>query len=153
MDQSTKSFLLQYLGFTEGALPIRYLGLPLIAYRLSIRDSQPIIDRNKEKIDSWSSRFLTYAGRVLLVKSILFHYQVYWSNMFILPTKIIKTISSLCSQFIWQGKILRGIIPVAWGSACCPKEEGGLGLTQPKGWNSAACAKLLWRLVSNEDCL
>lgn len=78
VDENTKSYLLQQLGFTEGTLPIRYLGLPLISSKLTFMDCKPIIDKIQKKITTWSAKLLTYAGRVLLVKFVLFHFQVFW---------------------------------------------------------------------------
>lgn len=40
-----KQELLGKLGFKEGTLPMKYLGVPLIASKLSISDCQPILDK------------------------------------------------------------------------------------------------------------
>ncbi|KAL2225484.1 UNVERIFIED_CONTAM: hypothetical protein Sindi_3025000 [Sesamum indicum] len=60
--QERKEELLTALGFQEGQLPMRYLGLPLISSRLSISDCQPLLS----KIDArtgWEGLSLSYAGR------------------------------------------------------------------------------------------
>lgn len=154
VNDSMKNYLLQELGFSEGILPIRYLGLPLIASKLSVRDCKPILDKIRSRITSWSARLLTYAGRVTLVKSVLFHYQVFWSNIFLLPAKVLKQMDQMCRSFIWNGKLdQRSIFPVSWEQVCCPKEEGGLNVVQIRTWNRAACAKLLWKMASKDNGL
>lgn len=74
--------ILAILGFSKGELPFRYLGVPLSSMRLSITQCQPLIDKMLGKITSWTSKFLSYAGRVMLIKSVLFGIQTYWSHVF-----------------------------------------------------------------------
>lgn len=79
-DEQLKSTILQNTGFTEGKLPVRYLGLPLISTRLKDADCAPIIEGVRKKLNRWSNRALSYAGRLQLINSVLFHIQVYWSS-------------------------------------------------------------------------
>lgn len=149
-----KEQLIAQLGFTVGMLPIKYLGLPLISTKLSVADCSPIIEKIKSRVNAWSAKMLTYAGRILLVKSVLFHCQVYWSNVFILPKCIIKKIDTICRNYIWSGKSDRKVMAlVSWETICVPKKEGGLGVLQLAQWNNAACCKMLWKLVVNEDSM
>lgn len=60
------------LGISLGVLPIRFLGVPLISSKLSHSDCQPLIQRITARVSSWTSRFLSYSGRVQLIKSVLF---------------------------------------------------------------------------------
>lgn len=142
-----QNFLVSTLEFQVGKLPVRYLGVPLISSRLSISDCLPIVDKVRQRIASWTNRFLSFAGRVMLIKSILFHIQVYWSSIFILPKNTIETVDRLCRNFLWSGFAdKQGLVPVAWSDICLPRREGGLGLKQLREWNSAAMGKLLWRI-------
>ncbi|KAL0307681.1 UNVERIFIED_CONTAM: hypothetical protein Scaly_2975200 [Sesamum calycinum] len=45
--------LLETLGFQEGHLPVRYLGLPLISARFSIADCQPLLQKIDSRIKGW----------------------------------------------------------------------------------------------------
>ncbi|KAL0288669.1 UNVERIFIED_CONTAM: hypothetical protein Sradi_7093300 [Sesamum radiatum] len=56
--------LLETLGFQEGHLPVRYLGLPLISARLSIVDCQPLLQKIDSRIKGWEGVQLSFAGRV-----------------------------------------------------------------------------------------
>lgn len=40
------------LGFQEGVLPVRYLGLPLVSNMLKVRDCRPLIEKNQNKGNS-----------------------------------------------------------------------------------------------------
>lgn len=147
VDSETKQNIISTLQFTEGRLPVRYLGLPLISTRLKDRDCRPIIDNIKRKLARWSTKTLSYAGRLQLINSVLFHTQVYWSSVVALPVSILKTIESLCRNFLWKGcdgsNEKRGMTLVAWQKVCVPRNEGGLGVKQLRTWNEAAMTKHL----------
>ncbi|KAK4381130.1 hypothetical protein Sango_2997300 [Sesamum angolense] len=55
--------LLATLGFQEGLLPLRYLGLPLISARLSITDCQPLLQKIDSRIKGWEGVQISFAGR------------------------------------------------------------------------------------------
>lgn len=149
-----KHNLLEHLQFSEGTLPVRYLGIPLISTRLADRDCQPILDKIKRKIHCWSSRTLSYAGRIQLINSVIFHIQVYWSSVMVLPVSILKKIESLCLNFLWQGQEeKKAMALVSWQQICLPRHEGGLGVKQIKVWNKAALGKHIWNLGNKPNCL
>ncbi|KAL0284499.1 UNVERIFIED_CONTAM: Retrovirus-related Pol polyprotein from type-2 retrotransposable element R2DM [Sesamum radiatum] len=95
--------LLATLDFQEGHLPLRYLGLPLLASRLTIADCQPILRKIDDRIKGWEGIMLSFAGRVQLIKSVLSALQVYWAMAFILPKHIIKEIEKRLRRFLWKG--------------------------------------------------
>ncbi|KAL2252827.1 UNVERIFIED_CONTAM: hypothetical protein Sindi_0077400 [Sesamum indicum] len=55
--------ILTIMGFQEGQLPMRYLGLPLLSSRLSISDCQPLLLKIDARINGWEGISLSYAGR------------------------------------------------------------------------------------------
>lgn len=61
-----------------GNLPTEYLGLPLLNRRLNKALYQPLLDSIQKRIDSWSSKFLPYAGQVQQIKSVLQSMTIYW---------------------------------------------------------------------------
>lgn len=127
----TKQQILEVLGYVEGKLPVRYLGLPLIASKLSVADCHPVIDKFKKKVSEWSSKKLTYAGRLLLINAILFHYQTYWSMVFLLRKTVVRLIEGICRNFLWCGNVdTKPMALIAWEKICVPKSEGGLGIKQ-----------------------
>lgn len=58
--------------FEMGRIPFKYLGVPLERKKLSIAQCQPLIENMVKKINHWSTRLFSYAGRFLLVKSVVF---------------------------------------------------------------------------------
>lgn len=139
--------ILQIATFTEGTLPVKYLGVPLITTKLKALDCNQLVDKITKRIGSWTNKFLSYAGRAQLIQTILFSMQVYWSSLFILPKKVIKEIEYLFRAFLWSGTDLRKhSAKIAWDIVCTHKKEGGLGFKSIEIWNKAAIAKHVWFL-------
>ena len=149
---STREEILLMLGFKEGFLPVRYLGVPLLSTKLKHIDCKTMIDRITSKTKTWTNRDLTYAGRVQLIKNVLFSMQTYWSSLFILPKKVINEVETILRSFLWSGPDLKRTgAKVSWEQLCCPKQEGGLGFKSILVWNKAAIAKHIWFLISGGE--
>lgn len=98
------------LGFSIGSLPIRYLGLPLMSRKLRVSEYSPLIDKMVKKFKSWAVSSLSYAGRLLLIKSVIYGLVKFWCSAFIL---------------LWTGSIERfNGAKVAWSELCYPFSEG-----------------------------
>ena len=142
MDESVVNEILQLTGFTKDSLPVRYLGVPLISSRLSAADCSMLVYRFSARLNHWSSRSLSYAGRLQLISSVLFSLQNYWASLFILPSRIYKTLEQIMSRFLWSGSAMESHKSrVAWHDLTRPKREGGLGLRRITDWNKAAILK------------
>ncbi|KAK4385402.1 putative ribonuclease H protein [Sesamum angolense] len=142
--------MIDILGFQEGSLPVKYLGVPLISSRLTIADCKPLINKLDTRIAGWSHLNLTFAGRAQLIKSVLSTLHSYWASVFILPKGIINVIEAKMRKFLWQGSTGRGYAKVAWDQLCRPKEEGGLGFHNILVINKALMLKHLWKIVQND---
>ncbi|XP_058783305.1 uncharacterized protein LOC131657981 [Vicia villosa] len=77
--------ILRISGFSEGKLPFKYLRVPISSRKLSINQCQPLIDKMLAKIQHWSVKLLSYAGRQQLVNSVLMSISgkayVAWENL------------------------------------------------------------------------
>ncbi|GJX64450.1 hypothetical protein Tco_0298793 [Tanacetum coccineum] len=125
-EQNAISFVLP---FAIGKLPVRYLGVFLIAKRLGVKECGCPVDKIKNKIQNWKNKYLSYAGRLQLIVVVLESIHVYWASVFLLPATIIKEINRLLKNFLWnQSEKTDGKAKVAWSSICRPKDQGGLGL-------------------------
>lgn len=146
--QATKE-LATRLGFSQGCLPVRYLGVPLMPHRLRPQDYQPLIDRVRKKITSWTVRNLSFAGRLTLIQSVLYGMFNFWASIFTLPQGCIDAVEKLCNAFLWSGgpDSARGA-KVSWESVCTPKSSGGLGLRRLEAANNVFSLKLIWLLFA-----
>lgn len=89
----------------------------------------PLIEMIMAKINSWTTKKLSYTGKAQLVQTMLFRMQSYWAQLFIIPVKIMKTVDGLCRSYLWsgEGQITKKAL-VASDRLCCPKSIGGMGL-------------------------
>lgn len=116
--------VLEYIGFQRGTLPIKYLGLPLFSTQLSHKDCRPFIMKIHNRIGSWTSKFLDHAGRLQLMKVILFGIQSFWSVHLSLPVSVWKNLQSLFTKFLWGGSASNSKqAKVAWHGCYLPKAE------------------------------
>ena len=94
------------------------------------------------RIQAWTSRSLSFAGRLQLLSSVLYNNQMYWCSMFIIPKYTIAKIEQIFSSFLWSGKLGNARrAKISWESVCLPKKEGGLGLRRVKDSNDASVIK------------
>jgi len=92
-------------GLNEGKLPCTYLGLPITASKLSKVECMTLVEKITAKITTWTSRHLSYAGRLVLVNSVLFGIFNFWAWVFMLPQAVIDKVIKLCRNFLWGGKV------------------------------------------------
>ncbi|KAG7552176.1 hypothetical protein ISN45_Aa06g027810 [Arabidopsis thaliana x Arabidopsis arenosa] len=129
------------------SLPVRYLGLPLSSRKLSVKDCDPLLYQIRKKLNSWTHRFLSFAGRLTLLSSVISDIIGFWTSVFFLPKRVSRKINSLCSSFLWHGKAgIASGAKVAWHDICFPKKEGGLGLRHIGSWIETCALKLIWML-------
>ena len=144
--------ILRDFQFATGSLPVRYLGLPLLTKRMIVLDYLPLIEKIRKRVSSWTGRFLSYAGRLQLINSVIMSLTNFWMAAFRLPSGCIKEIERLCSSFLWSGPELNGRkTKVVWRDVCRTKQEGGLGVRPLKEVNLVCCLKLLWRILSTRS--
>lgn len=108
-----------------------------------------LLDRISNRIDSWTSKNLSFAGRLQLLNSVLYGLQVYWSGIFILPKKVIKDMTQKFNRVLWNendGNSAKA--KVSWGDVCFPKKEGGLGLKCLEVWNWLSTLRHIWNLFA-----
>ncbi|KAL2225604.1 UNVERIFIED_CONTAM: hypothetical protein Sindi_2948700, partial [Sesamum indicum] len=145
--EGLKAQMMEILGFQEGQLPMRYLGLPLISSRLSISNCQPLISKIDARITGWEGISLSYAGREQIIKTVLSALSLYWASAFILPKKVINEIEKRLRNFLWKGTKSSGYAKVAWKDVCRPVDEGGLGFKDISILNRALMSKKLCDVI------
>ena len=134
-------------GMIHDVLPVRYLGVPLCTTKLNLLHCERLIQQVKSRFNSWTVKTLSFAGRLLLIKTVIAGITNFWCSSFVLPKACINKINSLCSMFLWKGNIEgRNTARVSWEIVTRRKEHGGLGITDLVTWNKATCLKLIWML-------
>ena len=149
-----KSVLSDFSGFQRGEFPTRYLGLPLSPKRISAATLQPLVDRITSKLHSWTVKFLSFAGKVTMIYSVIYGMVNFWSSVFVLPKWFYAKVDSLCSGFLWKNNTTSAIgARVSWVNICKPKSEGGLGIRQLEEFETVFRLKRVWLFFSESGSL
>ncbi|WOL20432.1 hypothetical protein Cni_G29237 [Canna indica] len=150
----TKTAISSILSITKTNFDEKYLGLPATINRSKQSSFEYIISKITSIIQSWSSKFLSRAGRTMLIKAVLNSIPSYTMSYFHISDTICDHISRLCSQFWWsstRGK--RSIHWLKWTQLCKSFKSGGLGFRDCRAQNLALLAKQCWRIMKYPDSL
>jgi mannosylglycoprotein endo-beta-mannosidase len=147
VDNEYTSGLANAIFYRSDTFPIKYLGLPLGANTNRLSTWKPVLSTIRAKLSIWKGEFLSMAGRICLIKSILNSLPLYYMSVFTMPKGITKAISSINRCFLWKGTSnSHGICKVAWHKVIKSKPLGGLGLGSIHSKNLALMFKWLWNL-------
>ncbi|XP_059077196.1 uncharacterized protein LOC131876295 [Cryptomeria japonica] len=150
--QCIQSRIARILRFQIGSLPLMYLGIPL-ALGAQRRDYwKGILDKFRSKVSHWTHRWLSSAGRMVLLKTVVQSLPIYRCCVQAPPSAFVREFDALSRQFLWSGNLLSSKWSlVKWESVCRPKHAGGLGLRSMALAVTALAAKLYWRWCNNQD--
>ena len=94
--------ILSHFPFESASLPVRYLGVPPLTKNMTVLDYLPLIEKIRKRIGSWTGRFLSYAGRLQLIKSVITSLANFWMAAFRLPSGCIKRSRDYALHFCGQ---------------------------------------------------
>ena len=78
-----------------GNFPFMYLGLPIDGDARNLDFWKPIVNSIISRLSSWKSKFSSFGGRLILLKSVLSSLPVYFLSFFKAPACKISSIESL----------------------------------------------------------
>ncbi|BAB09269.1 unnamed protein product [Arabidopsis thaliana] len=141
-------------GTKLGIFPTRYLGLPLNQARICYTTLQPFIEKITNKLHAWTVGFLSFAGNIKLISSVIYGMVNFWRAVFNLSKRLYAKVDSLCATFLWKNKITNAVgAIIAWQDVCKPKEEDGLGIRLLEDFAIVFQLKQIWDLLTNVGSL
>ncbi|GKB64615.1 reverse transcriptase [Tanacetum coccineum] len=103
-----------------------YLGLPTIHGRNKNELLSYILDRVLKKMQGWKQKFLSHAGRTILIKLVIQSIPSYAMQCYILPAGFLNKLMSHVKHFFWGGDAHEKHIHwIKWERLSRPKKEDG----------------------------
>jgi len=111
-----------------------------------------LIARIEKRLTSWSHRWLSRVGQLVLIKSFLEAIYLFWMSVARIPKGISNKIQKCCCGFLWRGtKYDRTFAWVIWDRISLPKKWGGWGIKNIFCFFQALTIKSGWRLFSTNN--
>ncbi|WOL16808.1 hypothetical protein Cni_G25596 [Canna indica] len=131
-----------------------YLGLPATVTKSKKAAFEFIIHMIEKKIQSWSSKLLSRAGKAVLIKPVLNAIPAYTMSNFYISDSICERISKLCTSFWWSSNVgKKNIHWLKWQTLSRSFANGRLGFKDCHAQNLSLLAKQGWRLMTNPNSL
>ncbi|XP_042969986.1 uncharacterized protein LOC122302667 [Carya illinoinensis] len=93
-------------GFSEGLLPFKYLGVPIVSGRLKAVHFDEFFCKIRDKIGGWQSRLLFNGARLLLLKHVLGSLPIHLLSILQVLKSVLSSISRCFSNLFWDIKMV-----------------------------------------------
>jgi ribonuclease HI len=131
-----------------------YLGLPALIGKSKLKAFNSIKEKVEHKLSNWKVKFLSQAGKEVLLKAVVQGIPTYSMSVFLLPASLCKDLNRLMQHFFWKHMAnSSGIDWMSWEKMGRAKKIGGLGFRDLNCFNKALLAKQDWRLCQNPSSL
>ncbi|XP_058784773.1 uncharacterized protein LOC131659623 [Vicia villosa] len=132
----------------------KYLGLPVVFGRSKREVFNLVIERVWKKIKGWKERFLSTAGKEVLIKAVVQAIPSYIMSCYKLPETVCHEIEAMIAKFWWgsrEGE--KKVHWMNWEKMARAKEAGGMGFRGISAFNTSLLGKQYWRILTNGDSL
>jgi len=89
------------LNCAQMGIPFKYLGLEVGGNPRKKKFWDPVVNKLKARLNVWKGRFLSMAGRICLIKSVLTAIPLYYLSLFRAPVAVYKSITRIQRRFLW----------------------------------------------------
>lgn len=133
----------------------KYLGLPSFVGRSKKAVFSFIKERVWRRVQDWSHKNLSKAGKTVMVKNVGQTIPSYSMSCFLLPKSMCSELERLLNGYWWGSRSnnSKGIRLLGWGRMARPKSAGGLGFRDLYGFNLALLGKQVWKFCNNPQSL
>lgn len=128
----------------------RYLGAPIYKGRCKCMYFDETVGKLAQKLEGWKSRFLSFGGKITLIRSVLASLPLHVFSCMVVPQQVQRRIEGLMRAFLWSQQGQGRMNWVSWKRICTPVEEGGLGIRSIHETVHGLHGKLAWKIISKE---
>ncbi|XP_060961041.1 uncharacterized protein LOC133031535 [Cannabis sativa] len=132
---ATRHAICTRMGIQEVSEHRKYLGLPSTVGRNKNVVFGYLKDKVHKKIQTWDNKFLSRAGKEVLIKSVIQALLAYTMNVFLNPVEICNDIERSISQFWWRSSSKKDIHLMKWDKLSAHKVNGGGGFRDFRDFN------------------
>ena len=106
------------------------------------------------KLAGWKTKFLSFAGRAVLVKAVMSAVPNHVMQGVNLPRHLCYKLDKINRDFLWGStNEKRKLHLMGWEKVIKSKEEDGLGIQAARAKNLALLTKLNWRMYHEKEAL
>jgi hypothetical protein len=84
-----------FLNCRIGAVPFKYLGLPVGANIRKIATWEPLINSLRKRLGTWSNKFVSLGGRIVLLNSVLNAIPIFYLSFLKIPVQVWKIVKHI----------------------------------------------------------
>jgi hypothetical protein len=112
-------------GCDAGALPFKYLGIPIHYRKFLSKEWNPVEDHFEHKLASRLGKMILYGDRLVLINSVLTSLPMFGLSFFEVPIGVRKRLEVHRSRFFWHGDDQKKKYKLTKGDIIChPKDQG-----------------------------
>ncbi|XP_059454931.1 uncharacterized protein LOC132185134 [Corylus avellana] len=133
-----KETILEFAGILATSRYEKYLGLPALVGCSRVKAFKSITERVWKRLQDWKLRFLSQAGKEILLKAVIQAIPSYCMSIFLLPKSLCSELNSLMTRFWWGHKEKdRKIAWLSWSKMGVPKDvwSGGCSKFQKSSYD------------------
>ncbi|XP_050211736.1 uncharacterized protein LOC126661897 [Mercurialis annua] len=139
------------LGCKVEELPITYLGLLLSDRSVGIKLWDPIVANFSCQLLTWRGNLLSPAGRLTLIKSVLYSLPVYYLGSLRIPCSVDDSLKRIMRRFLWNDNVdTRGFSKVACVDVSVPLKDGCLNINPLRSRKICLLMKWMWKLIVSD---
>jgi hypothetical protein len=140
--QEARDYITRLSGIPSTQRFDKYMGLLALVGKSRLSEFKSIKDMVWKRMNDWKTKFLSQAGKEILLKTVIQAIPSYSMRVFLLPLGLSKEINSLMQKFWWGHKDNESKIHwMSWKRLGVSKSKGGMGFRDLRGFNLALLAK------------